>query len=59
MDEQVWLLTTIKELEDGAVGFNERALLHGLQAVAQEQLERIDQSSGELDGRIWNPGKWS
>lgn len=59
MDEQAWLLTTIKELENEAIGFNQRALLHGLHDVATEQLERIDQSSGELDGRIWNPSKWS
>ncbi|CAH0418740.1 hypothetical protein [Periweissella ghanensis] len=58
MEEQAWLLTTIQSLLDTSTKLEERAFYQGLLDLANEQLKRLDQSSGELDGRIWNPSRW-
>lgn len=58
MDEQAWLLTTIEDLLTHAITMEDRAFYYGLLALSKEQLKRLDDNSGELDGRIWNPSRW-
>ena len=57
-DEQAWLIPAIKALANERQRFSDRAFFEGLATMATEQLKRLDQSTGELDGRIWNPKKW-
>ncbi|CAH0416661.1 hypothetical protein KAR50_03580 [Periweissella fabaria] len=58
MEEQTWLITTIEDLLTSSTKLEDRAFYQGLKALANEQITRLDQSSGELDGRIWNPSRW-
>lgn len=58
MDEQAWLLSTIDDLLTRATTMEERAFYQGLLDLSKEQLKRLDDNTGELDGRIWNPSRW-
>lgn len=58
MEDQKWLLTSIEQLMQQSTKMEDRAFYDGLLALCQEQIKRLDQNSGELDGRIWNPSRW-
>ncbi|MCM0599675.1 hypothetical protein [Periweissella fabalis] len=58
MEEQAWLITILQDLLATSIKLEERAFYQGLIDLANEQIKRLDQSSGELDGRIWNPSRW-
>lgn len=53
-----WLLERCDELISNSVRYEERAFFQRLKAMISEQDTRLAQAEGELDGRIWNPGKW-
>ncbi|WP_283679003.1 hypothetical protein [Lentilactobacillus sp. Marseille-Q4993] len=53
-----WLLSQLKELESQQVSFVNKSILRQAGKIASEQSKRIEQAEGELDGRMWNPGKW-
>lgn len=59
MEEQDWLLNEIDNLIKQETVMKDRAFYVGLKKMVKEQIKRLDQNSGELDGRIWNPSKWS
>lgn len=53
-----WLLQQVEELKQKQPAYEDRAFLTALQTVIKEQATRSAQIQGELDGRLWNPGKW-
>lgn len=53
-----WLLNQVTELKSKQAAYEDRAFLTALQVVIKEQARRSEQIQAELDGRLWNPGKW-
>lgn len=58
MDTTTWLQQQIKELEEQADDYIDKAFWIALNDMVVEQAKRIEQSQGELDGRMWSTGKW-
>lgn len=57
-DESQWLLRKCDELAQNTGKYEERAFFNQLKSLIKEQDQRLIQAEGELDGRVWNPGKW-
>lgn len=57
-EESQWLLDRCDELVNNSEKYEERAFFQQLKILITEQDRRLTQAKGELDGRIWNPGKW-
>lgn len=57
-EESQWLLDQCDELVTNSEKYEERAFFQQLKILITEQDRRLTQAKGELDGRIWNPGKW-
>ncbi|AQW21340.1 hypothetical protein PL11_005050 [Lentilactobacillus curieae] len=57
-DEQKWLLDQLDQLQSETTSFIEKSLFDTTKRIIVQQGKRIEQHEGELDGRIWNPGKW-
>ncbi|MBM7543346.1 hypothetical protein [Periweissella beninensis] len=57
-DEQMWLIALINELKQESRSFVDQAFFMGLETMVNEQVTRLEQNTGELDGRIWNPKRW-
>jgi len=57
-ETQTWLLQQAKNWEDSATDYRQRAFYHELQAMIQEQAQRLELAEGEIDGRTWNHEAW-
>ena len=53
-----WLIEEIDMAENIATSYEEKAFFQELKLVAKEQMKRIEQAEGELDGSLWSPKKW-
>ncbi|GEN48048.1 hypothetical protein [Ligilactobacillus pobuzihii] len=53
-----WILSRCDELLASFTQYEERAFLQQVKQLVLKQDQRLSQTEGELDGRIWNPGKW-
>ncbi|WP_461240217.1 hypothetical protein [Paucilactobacillus sp. N302-9] len=58
MEKQAWVNQELTQLAETSKSFQEVSLLLAVKQVMHEQQKRIDQKQAELDGRMWNPGKW-
>ena len=38
--------------------YRQKALLQATKVLLEEQVHRIEQKKGELDGRMWSPNNW-
>ncbi len=53
-----WLLKEVKEAEESGQSYEEKAFFQELENIIKEQIKRIEQAEGELDGTLWSPKKW-
>lgn len=58
MENDQWVLNQIELLLKAEPQYQQRAFYRGLAQLVKEQQKRIEQSQGELDGRLWSPVKW-
>lgn len=58
MTERNWLLKECQQLADDSHSYAEKAFFEALETVIAEQIKRIQQAEGELDGSLWSPRKW-
>jgi hypothetical protein len=58
MENNQWVLNQIELLLKTEPRYQQRAFYRGLAQMVKEQQKRIEQSQGELDGRLWSPAKW-
>lgn len=58
MEKQTWVNQELTQLAETSKRFQEASFLLAVKKVMHEQQKRIDQKQAELDGRMWNPGKW-
>jgi hypothetical protein len=58
INQNLWLIEQVKALEKKQPEYEDRAFLHALEKVIQEQQKRSDQIQSELDGRLWNHTNW-
>lgn len=58
MMEQEWLEQQLNEWITTCPDYKERAFLVYSKQVLLEQLKRIQQQQGQLDGQLWSPKEW-
>lgn len=58
MNELDWLIKEIRDYQTNVTTYEEKAFFQELETIVNEQLKRIRQAEGELDGSLWSPKKW-
>lgn len=58
MDRKEWLLEQIKEIKNSSKDYRQIALYQEFEELIKEQYKRIEQTEGEIDGRMWSPKEW-
>lgn len=58
MNELDWLIKEIRDYQINVTTYEEKAFFQELETIVNEQLKRIRQAEGELDGSLWSPKKW-
>lgn len=58
MEQEKWLLQELEQIEKKTKDYELRALLKETKKIIAEQVKRIDQMEGELDGTLWSPRNW-
>lgn len=59
MEQKEWLIQELERLIQTSRDYKQKALLKAVIALIDEQVERIRQMEGELDGTLWSPRNWS
>ncbi|WP_102029027.1 hypothetical protein [Salirhabdus sp. Marseille-P4669] len=59
MENNEWILEQIHQAYEKSDDYNTRTLLKAAQDIIKEQVKRIDQMEGEMEGTIWSPRRWS
>lgn len=57
-NQNIWLIEQVKALSKKQNEYENRAFLHALKTVIQEQQKRSEQIQHELDGRLWDHSNW-
>lgn len=52
------MLEQIADLEKKSTDYRQKALFQEFAELIKEQYQRIRQTEGEIDGRIWSPKEW-
>lgn len=55
MEQKEWLIQELERLIQTSRDYKQKALLKAVIALIDEQVERIRQMEGELDGTLWSP----
>ncbi|MCA9765258.1 MAG: hypothetical protein KC455_02445 [Carnobacterium sp.] len=58
MEKEDWLLFELEKLFTSSQEYKQKALLKATTELVKEQVKRINQMEGELDGRLWSPRDW-
>lgn len=58
MEHEEWMKQQIKELERKSTDYRQKALYQEFLKLIEEQYKRIEQTEGEIDGRMWSPQEW-
>ncbi len=58
MDRKEWLLEQIEEIKNSSKDYRQIALYQEFAELIKEQYKRIEQTEGEIDGRMWSPKEW-
>ncbi|AZP03875.1 hypothetical protein [Jeotgalibaca ciconiae] len=58
MEQKDWMLNQIKLLEERSKDYRQTALFQEFAKLINEQYKRIEQTQGEIDGRMWSPKEW-
>ncbi|MER2002098.1 MAG: hypothetical protein ABS896_02175 [Carnobacterium inhibens] len=59
MEQKEWLLQELERVIQMSRDYKQKALLKAVRDLINEQVERIRQMEGELDGTLWSPRNWS
>ena len=59
MEQKEWLIQELERLIQTSRDYKQKALLKAVIALMDEQVERIRQMEGELDGILWSPRNWN
>ncbi|AGY80834.1 MULTISPECIES: hypothetical protein [Carnobacterium] len=59
MEQKEWLLQELERVIQTSRDYKQKALLKAVRDLINEQVERIRQMEGELDGTLWSPRNWS
>jgi hypothetical protein len=59
MENNEWILAQLKQAYEKSKDYNTRTLLREAKQIIKEQIKRIDQMEGEIEGTIWSPRRWS
>lgn len=59
MEQKEWLLQELERLIQTSRDYKQKALLKATKDLINEQVERIRQMEGELDGTLWSPRNWN
>lgn len=58
MAHQEWMLEQIERLQKESKDYRQIALFQEFGQLVREQFKRIEQTEGEIDGRIWSRKEW-
>jgi len=58
MADEDWIKQTLEELITSTKAYEDRALLLAAEKLLLEQLTRIEQLEGQLDGTLWSHTHW-
>ena len=58
MADELWVNETLDQLIATTKSYEERALLVAAKKILVEQLTRIEQLEGQLDGTLWSHTEW-
>jgi hypothetical protein len=58
MEKEDWVLEELQRIYNNSSNYNQRTLIKAAQDIIIEQLKRIEQMEGEIDGTLWSPKKW-
>ncbi|WP_414839432.1 hypothetical protein [Carnobacterium sp. TMP28] len=58
MEKEDWLLVELEKLFMSSQEYKQKALIKATSELVKEQVKRISQMEGELDGRLWSPRDW-
>lgn len=59
MDQNEWMIQELERAFEMSRDYKQKALLAATKRLIQEQIVRIQQMEGELDGTLWSPRNWS
>ncbi|WP_407390605.1 hypothetical protein [Carnobacterium jeotgali] len=59
MEQKEWLLLELERVIQTSRDYKQKALLNSAKDLINEQVERIRQMEGELDGTLWSPRNWN
>ena len=59
MEQKEWLLLELERVIQTSRDYKQKALLKAVRDLINEQVERIRQMEGELDGTLWSPRNWN
>jgi len=59
LEQKEWLLQELERVIQTSRDYKQKALLKAVRDLINEQVERIRQMEGELDGTLWSPRNWS
>ena len=59
MEQKEWLLQELERVMQMTRDYKHKALLKSAKDLINEQVERIRQMEGELDGTLWSPRNWN
>ncbi|EDP67640.1 hypothetical protein CAT7_04354 [Carnobacterium sp. AT7] len=59
MEQKEWLLLELERVIQTSRDYKQKALLKSAKDLINEQVERIRQMEGELDGTLWSPRNWN
>ncbi|MER2175443.1 MAG: hypothetical protein ABS911_12255 [Carnobacterium sp.] len=59
MEQKEWLIQELERLIQTSRDYKQKALLKAVIDLIDEQVERIRQMEGELDGTLWSPRNWN
>ncbi len=59
MEQKEWLLQELERVIQTSRDYKQKALLKSAKDLINEQVERIRQMEGELDGTLWSPRNWN
>ncbi|MCU9613045.1 hypothetical protein OEV98_05710 [Caldibacillus lycopersici] len=59
MENEEWVLQELERLYHSSQDYNQVTLIKATQELIKEQMKRIYQMEGEIDGTLWSPKRWS
>lgn len=59
MEQKEWLIQELERLIQTSRDYKQKALLKAVIDLIDEQVERMRQMEGELDGTLWSPRNWN